>query len=613
MNESMQLKRTHYCGELRREHAGSRVTLAGWVHRRRDHGGLIFLDLRDRTGLVQLVFHPDQGEAYNLADAVRSEYVVAVRGRVERRPEGRVNPHIATGEVEVFPDEMKVLNPSKTPPFYIVDDCDADEVVRLRHRYLDLRRPDMQKNIILRHRIVKTVRDFLDSQGFIEIETPMLVRSTPEGARDYLVPSRVNPGRFYALPQSPQLFKQLLMVAGFDRYFQIARCFRDEDLRADRQPEFTQIDIEMAFVDKEDIMSLVETLVVEMFDKALGVKIEAPFPKITYAEAMLRYGSDKPDLRFGLEIRDITDLVRDSAFKVFAAAAQAGGRVRGLCVPGAGSMSRSELDGLSQKAVSLGAKGLVWVALGPDGVRGPASKFLSEKEVAGITQALGASKGDLLLIVAGQERTCATVLGALRLELARSIGLLPRDRDLWKFCWVTEFPLFEYSEEEKRLIACHHPFTAPMDEDMDLLKSNPQALRAKAYDLVLNGTELSSGSIRIHRRDIQEVVFDILGIGPEEAQRRFGFLLEAFEYGAPPHGGIAFGLDRTVMLMSGRDTIRDVIAFPKTSSGSCLLTGAPSEVDEAQLKELGIRCATDGTMVICGGTHLGHLEMGRRA
>ncbi|MGE5483927.1 MAG: aspartate--tRNA ligase [Ignavibacteriales bacterium] len=586
------LKRTHYCGDLRPSEAGSKVVLMGWVHRRRDHGGLIFLDLRDRSGVVQLLFNPDNRDAYTKADEARGEYVLAVAGTVVMRPEGRVNPNIPTGEIEVVPDEVRVLNTSKTPPFGIANGLEPDETVRLRYRYLDLRRPEAQRNLVMRHRIVKAIRDFFDSRGFYEIETPALIRSTPEGARDYLVPSRVNPGRFYALPQSPQLFKQLLMIAGFDRYFQIARCFRDEDLRADRQPEFTQVDVEMSFVQPGDVMGLVEDMICEVFEKSLDTRLPRPFSRMTYAEAMLRFGSDKPDTRFGLEIADLTGIVRTSGFKVFASAAASGGCVRGFAVPGGGSLSRKDLDDLSARAVSLGAKGLVWMVVESESVKSPSAKYLSGAELASITGMLGARAGDLVLIIAGDERTAATVLGTLRLEMGARFGLV---KPGFSLCWVTDFPMFEYSEEEQRLVAVHHPFTSPMDEDLPLLldaatpAKDALRVRAKAYDLVLNGMEVGGGSIRNHRRDVQQAVLDRLTIGQEEAAKRFGFLLEALEYGAPPHGGVAFGLDRLVMLMVGGESIRDVIAFPKTSSASCLMTGAPAEVDPAQLEELRIR------------------------
>jgi aspartyl-tRNA synthetase len=589
-------RRTHYCGELRPSDEGSAVVLMGWVHRRRDHGGLIFIDLRDRSGLVQIVFHPDNPGAYRAADEARSEYVLGVAGTVRMRPEGRVNPNIPTGEVEVIPREVKILNASRTPPFYIPNGSDADETVRLKYRYLDLRRPEMQRNIVLRHRIVKAVRDFFDSHGFYEIETPMLIRSTPEGARDYLVPSRVNPGRFYALPQSPQLFKQLLMVAGFDRYMQIARCFRDEDLRADRQPEFTQIDVEMSFVEPDDVISLAEEMLSTVFKQTIGAELSAPFPRLTYDEAMLRYGSDKPDIRFGMEISDLTDIVRGSGFRVFSSAAASGARVRGFAVPGGGRLGRRELDELSAKAVDLGAGGLVWLAIERGGARSPVAKHLSVEEVSAISACTGAGEGDLVLIVAAPEKTGAAVTGALRLDVGHRLGLAAPG---FHFCWVTDFPLFEFSEEENRLVAVHHPFTAPADADVptvldhsarteDLLR-----VRAKAYDLVLNGTEIGGGSMRNHDRRVQQGVLRALQIGPEEAAERFGFLLDALEYGAPPHGGIAFGLDRLLTYMTGSSSMRDVIAFPKTSSAGCLLTGAPAPVARAQLEELKIRTSVE--------------------
>ncbi len=586
------LKRTDYCGDLRSSDAGSKVVLMGWVHRRRDHGGLIFLDLRDRSGVVQLLFNPDNRDAYAKADEARGEYVLAISGTVVMRPEGRVNPNIPTGEIEVVPDKVLVLNTSKTPPFGIANGLEPDESVRLRYRYLDLRRPEAQRNLMMRHKIVKAVRDFFDARGFCEIETPSMIKSTPEGARDYLVPSRVNPGRFYALPQSPQLFKQLLMIAGFDRYVQIARCFRDEDLRADRQPEFTQVDVEMSFVQADDVMALVEDMIREVFDETLDTKLPRPFARMTYPEAMLKFGSDKPDTRFGLGISDLTDVVRGSGFKVFASAAASGGCVRGFAVPGGGSLSRKELDDLSARAVSLGAKGLVWMVVEGDGVKSPTAKYLSDDELASITGRLGAHAGDLVLIVAGDERTAATVLGSLRLDMGARFELV---KPGFSLCWVTEFPLFEYSDDQKRLVAVHHPFTSPMDEDLPLLLDGSAPakdllrIRAKSYDLVLNGTELGGGSIRNHRRDVQQALLDRLMIGHEEAAERFGFLLEALEYGAPPHGGIAFGLDRLVMLMTGSASIRDVIAFPKTASASCPMTGAPAEVDPEQLVELRIR------------------------
>ncbi|GEA19057.1 aspartate--tRNA ligase [Moorella sp. E306M] len=581
------LHRTHGCGELRATDTGKEVTLMGWVHRRRDHGGLIFIDLRDRSGLVQVVCDPEAGPAFKKAEEVRNEYVVAVTGNVRPRPEGTANPRLATGTIEVEARELRILNRAKTPPFYIEDNIAVDEALRLRYRYLDLRRPEMQDIMHLRYRTTRAIRDFLDSRGFWEIETPMLTRSTPEGARDFLVPSRLRPGEFFALPQSPQLFKQILMVAGIERYFQIVRCFRDEDLRADRQPEFTQLDMEMSFVQREDVLKLVEELMAHVFRETLGVELTLPLPRLTYQEAMARFGTDKPDLRFGLEITDVSDLVRDCGFKVFADAVARGGVVRGLCVPGGASFSRRELDELTQAAAAYGAKGLAWMAVTAGGVRSPIAKFFTGEELQELVARMGGREGDLLLFVADNEMVAASVLGALRLELGRRLHLY--DPEQMAFTWVTDFPLLEYSPEEKRYVAVHHPFTMPMEEDWPLLDTEPLKVRALAYDLVLNGVELGGGSIRIHRRDIQEKMFSLLGFSPEEAREKFGFLLEAFEYGTPPHGGIAFGLDRMIMLMARRDTIRDCIAFPKTQSGTCLMTAAPSTVAPEQLLELHLK------------------------
>ncbi|HHV80037.1 MAG TPA: aspartate--tRNA ligase [Firmicutes bacterium] len=579
--------RTVFCGELGLKHVGERVTVCGWVNRRRDHGGVIFIDLRDRSGILQLVFHPDAGrEAFRIADSLRSEFVIRASGTLVKRPEGRVNPKLSTGEVELAVDDLTVLNPAKTPPFDLAERVtDVDESLRLKYRFLDLRRPEMQRNIIVRYKATKAVRDFLDSEGFLEIETPMLTRSTPEGARDYVVPSRLEKGRFWALPQSPQLFKQLLMVAGFERYFQIARCFRDEDLRADRQPDFTQIDIEMSFVTQEDVLKTVEGMMAYIYKAALGKTIQTPFPRLTYQEAISSYGSDKPDLRFDMKIVELTESLRGAGFKAFDAGAERGG-IYGFVIPGGALFSRSRIDGIVELAKQHGII-TAWFAFRSEGIVSPVAKFLAPSRLNLLKEACGAKEGDLLLVTAGSKQSSLTGLGALRLELGKTLGMVRED--LFKFCWVVDFPLFEYSEEEKRLVAMHHPFTSPKEEDLPLIEERPEAVRAICYDLVLNGVELGSGSIRIHRRDVQEKVFKVLGLGPEEAKEKFGFLLDAFEYGAPPHGGIALGLDRLVMLMVGATTIRDVIAFPKTASGSDPLTGAPATLSEERLKELGLR------------------------
>ncbi|HAI21630.1 MAG TPA: aspartate--tRNA ligase [Clostridiales bacterium UBA8153] len=584
----MTVKRSASCGQVTLDLVGQSVTVMGWVHRRRDHGGLVFVDVRDAQGWVQVVFNRQiAAAAYELAERLRVEYVVAISGVVNRRETGRENPRIATGLVEIAGQRLEILNEARTPPLHIADQGEADEAVRLRYRYLDLRRPEMYANLLLRHRTFKTIRDFFDAQGFLEVETPCLTRSTPEGARDYLVPSRLQPGYFYALPQSPQLFKQLLMVSGVDRYVQLARCFRDEDLRADRQPEFTQLDIEMAFVDEEDIFGLLEQLFVHLYRQVLNVEITRPFPRLTYQEAMTRYGTDKPDLRYGLPIADLSGILGEAGFKVFRTAVASGGVVRALQVPGAAGLSRRELDELNQQTLELGAAGLTWLTYTEQGVRSPAAKSLGEDTLAKVIEALGLNAGDLALFAAGPAALVARVLGQLRVRLAGQLGLVQPGS--WKFVWITHFPLLEYSEEEGKFTAAHHPFTSPRPEDAGLLETDPGAVRARAYDLVLDGVELASGSIRIHRRELQERVFRALGIEKDEAERRFGFLLEAFEYGTPPHGGIAFGLDRVVMMMAGCESIREVIAFPKTSSAACPLTGAPTGVDPRQLQELQIQ------------------------
>ena len=587
------MMRTHYCGHLNRDHIGQTVTLCGWAHRRRDHGGVIFIDLRDREGMAQIVIDPDTPEAFSIAETVRNEFVLRVVCKVRARPEGTVNANIPTGEVEMLATEIEVLNPSLTPPF-MLDDDNLSEAVRLQHRYIDLRRPAMQKNLMLRYRVAKTLRDYLDQNGFIEVETPMLTRSTPEGARDYLVPSRVHHGMFFALPQSPQLFKQLLMVSGFDRYFQITKCFRDEDLRADRQPEFTQVDIETSFLNEEEIMNIVEEMIRQMFKQVQDIDLPAQFSRMSYAEAMNKYGSDKPDMRVTLEITELTDVMKDVDFKVFSGAANMqGGRVAALRVPNGAEISRSEIDAYTEFVKIYGAKGLAYIKindktkLSEEGLQSPIVKNIHEQALKAIIERTGAQNGDLVFFGADKAKVVNEALAALRVRVGHEKGHV--DGRAWAPLWVVDFPMFEHDEEADRWVALHHPFTSPKDGHEDLLVSNPGACLSKAYDMVLNGWEVGGGSVRIHDQQVQSKVFDALKISPEEAQEKFGFLLEALQYGAPPHGGLAFGLDRLVTLMAGAESIRDVIAFPKTQRAQCLLTNAPNEVDEKQLRELHIR------------------------
>lgn len=589
MAESMQgIKRTHRCGELSGGNAGQVVTVMGWVQKNRNKGGLVFVDVRDRSGIIQIVFEEGSTDAGLIEKAakLRAEYVVAVTGKVEKRS-GAVNENLATGDIEIIPSELRILSESETPPFPIEENSRTKEEMRLKYRYLDLRRPDLQRNMMMRSQVATLTRQFLAEEGFLEIETPILIGSTPEGARDYLVPSRIHQGHFYALPQSPQLFKQLLMCSGYDRYFQIARCFRDEDLRADRQPEFTQIDMELSFVDVDDVIDVNERLLAKLFREVLGVEVQLPIPRMTWQEAMDRFGSDKPDIRFGMELTDVTDAVKGCEFAVFKGAIEDGGSVRGINAKGQGGMPRKKIDKLVSFAKDYGAKGLAYIAIQEDGtVKSSFAKFMKEEEMASLVEAMGGENGDLLLFAADKNKVVWDVLGSLRLELARQMELL--DKSEYKFLWVTEFPLLEWNDEQERYTAMHHPFAMPMEEDLEYIDTDPGRVRAKAYDIVLNGNEIGGGSVRIFNQEVQNKMFEVLGFTPEKAQEQFGFLLDAFKYGVPPHAGLAYGLDRLVMLMAKEDSIRDVIAFPKVKDASDLMTDAPTAVEENQLQELGL-------------------------
>ena len=594
MAESMQgLKRTHRCGELSAANVGETATIMGWVQKNRNKGGLVFVDVRDRSGIIQVVLEEGKAEAALIEKAakLRAEFVVAVVGKVEKRS-GAVNENLATGEIEIIPEELRILSESETPPFPIEENSKTKEEVRLKYRYLDLRRPDLQRNLMMRSKVATLTRQFLADEGFLEIETPVLIGSTPEGARDYLVPSRVHQGHFYALPQSPQLFKQLLMCSGYDRYFQLAKCFRDEDLRADRQPEFTQIDMELSFVDVDDVIDVNERLLAKLFKEVLGIEVSLPIPRMTWQEAMDRYGSDKPDVRFGMELTNVTEVVKDCEFVVFKGAIENGGTVRGINAKGQGEMPRKKIDKLVSFAKDYGAKGLAYIAIQSDGtVKSSFAKFMKEEEMTALIDAMDGENGDLLLFAADKNKVVWDVLGALRLELARQMDLL--DKNEYKFLWITEFPLLEWNEEQNRYTAMHHPFTMPMEEDLPYIDTDPGRVRAKAYDITLNGNEIGGGSVRIFNPEIQSKMFEVLGFTPEQAQEQFGFLLTAFKYGVPPHAGLAYGLDRLVMLMAKQDSIRDVIAFPKVKDASDLMTEAPTRVDQKQLDELGLSVVTD--------------------